>query len=396
MTFRIRTKGGLVDTVRTTDEISFNGTHHYAMDTPAHLQSGEVTTTTDVVTPGFRRKMNGGAIVNNPFHSRTVKRNPHYSGTSARRKSGSGSTIQWYTGDNLYGNGPDPKSPPSVDVEALKALAGTSAASKVLKPDIDGLVEIAEFRQAVSLFNVKRLVLDAHLNKLGKYFFGKRKYTAKELAKMLSNNWLKYRYGIMPLVRLCDQALHLGKEPKPLRLVARGSASDSASKFDTSSQTGFFWRVDYGIQQNLQVDVRAGILYEIISSHNRYGFNFSDLPAAAWELVPWSFVVDWGFNVGNWIRSVTPKVGARVLATWTSVKSEHDIAVTQSSVWVASSSTYEEVQAPSGGWEYHCTDKRRAPGISTKIVFDKRSFKAIPTDKRLIDSIALTLQKLGS
>lgn len=394
MTVRIRTKGGLVDTTKTYNEISFNGTPHITLSSPSHLRSGEHTTTIDVVTPGFRQKINSGAIINNPFHSITTERTPHYSGHSVRRKSGSGTTIQWYVGDNLYGNGPNPVNLSGVDVNALKALAGTSAAAKVLKPDIDGLVEIAEFKQAISLFNVKRLLLDLHLNKIGKYYFRRGGFTPQQLAKMISNNWLKYRYGIMPLVRLCDQALHLGKEPKPLRLVARGSASDSYSNTGTNSETGTFWKVTFDTQASLDVSVRAGVLYEIISSHNRYGFNFSDLPAAAWELVPYSFVVDWASNVGNFIRGITPKVGARVLASWTTVKSTKTASTTLSSDWVASSTTFEEVLAPTGGWESIQTETRRTPGISQKIVFDRRSFRAIPTDKRILDAVALTFQKL--
>lgn len=394
MTTRIRTKGAITDTTKTYNEISFNGTDHITLSSPYHLRSGESKTTVDVVTPGFRRKMNRGGIINNPFHSITEKRTPHYSGHSARRKSGSGSTIQWYIGDNLYGNGPNPVSPPAIDVGALKALAGTAAAAKVLKPDIDGLVEVAEFKQALSLFNLKRGFLDLHLDKIGRMAFRGRKYTSRQLAQVIANNWLKYRYGIMPLVRLCDQALHLGKEPKPLRLVARGSASDSGSNTGTSSETGTFWKVTFDVQQTLDVSVRAGVLYEIVSSHNRYGFNFSDLPAAAWELVPYSFVVDWASNVGNFIRGITPKVGARVLATWTTVRSVKTATCTQSSEWVASNSTFAEVLAPSGGWESTREEIRRSPGITQKIVFDRRSFKAIPTDKRILDAFALTMQKL--
>jgi hypothetical protein len=395
MTFRIRTKGEFTDVVKTYNEKSFNGTDHITLSSPSHLRSGEVTTTTDVVTPGFRRKQNAGAIINNPFHSVTVKRTPHYSGHSARRKSGSGSTIQWYTGDNLYGSGPNPVATPPVDVNALRALAGSAAAAKVLKPEIDGLVELAEFREAIRLFNLRRGLLDLHLTKLLKDYRKGRNPT-KTLGKIISTNWLKYRYGIMPLVRLCDQALHLGKEPKPLRLVARGAASDSASNSGSNSETGTFWKVTYDVNQTLQVDVRAGVLYEILQSHNRYGFNFSDLPAAAWELVPFSFVVDWAFNVGNFIRGVTPKLDARVLASWTTVRSTKTVQCVQSSEWVASNSTYEEVQAPGGGWEAVETQVRRTPGISNKVVFNKGSFKAIPTDKRILDAFALTIQKLMS
>jgi hypothetical protein len=382
-----------LDGVKVSKETAFNGTVNTTYTSPTHLRSGEFKTTTDVVTRGFRRKMNAGEIINNPFYSQEIKRTKYYTGHKVRRKSGSGSTIQYYEGDNLYGS-PDPVPSPSVDVTALRALAGTQAAANVLKPDIDGLVEVAEFREAVRLFDLKRNLLDLHLKDILK---------AKGVSRfglgtrVIANNWLKYRYGIMPLVRLCDQALHLGKEPKPLRLVARGSASDSASRSDTVSDNGGnFWNVSFAVDQTLEVSVRAGVLYEIIQSHNRYGFNFSDLPAAAWELVPYSFVVDWFSNVGNFIRGVTPKVGARVLASWTSVKTIHTAKWDLNATWKASSSTFEEQLTPGGGSDHVTTTVRRTPGISKKVVFNRPSVKAIPTDKRFIDALALTLQKFLS
>jgi hypothetical protein len=54
-------------------------------------------------------------------------------------------------------------------------------------------------------------------------------------------------------------------------------------------------------------------------------FGWTEVPLAAWELVPFSFVVDWIVNVGDWLEAVQPKVGVRTLAEGITVKSERTL-----------------------------------------------------------------------
>lgn len=394
MTFRTRTKGNLAIVPGTYVETRFNGTiaSSTAVDN-VHLTRGELQTTTDVVTPGYRRKSKSGEIVNNPFRSTKIKRGNSYSGFHWERKSGTSTTVKSGVGTGYCYAFPNFGSLPNIDISSLKTIAGTEAAARVLKPELDGLVEVAEFRKTMELFHVRRGALDRHLDRL--LAFASRKGKLRKGARFFANNWLKYRYGIMPLVHTLDKVLHMGEEPKPLRLTARGLATDEESILKTvSNNTGLFWNCSWDVHMNSKVTVRAGVLYEILRSHNRYGFNFSDLPAAAWELVPYSFVVDWFSNVGDFIASVTPKVGARKLATWTSVQRVDTVTGTLTSTWKASDSTYTEIQAPEGTvWSVSDT-KTRDPGISRGLAFDWASTKAIPTDKRIIDAFALTFQKI--
>jgi len=384
----MRTRGSIDPVTRTWKETAFNGSVSTGTTQPVHLYSGRKKTTIDVVTPDFHRKQKAGKIVNNPFYSQEIDRTRSYSGYKVRRKSGSGSAIQYYEADVLY---TEPPGVPSPQVSgSLVELAGTEAAANVLKPDVEGLVELAEFREAIQLFNLRRLVLDKHLRGVLRDLWWKHR--VKSSVGLLADNWLKYRFGIMPLINSCSAALKIGKKPTPVRMTARGSASDSGSRTDVVTSGGNFFDCHYTVNQTVQVDVRAGILYEIFGEHNRYGFSFSEIPAAAWETIPFSFVLDWGANVGNFIRSITPKAGIRVLSSWTTVRTTRTAQWILDSEFVGSSSTFEVIQEPSGSAIQTYTDVRRTPGISKGLRIDLPSFKAIPTDKRIIDAFALTLQ----
>lgn len=53
-----------------------------------------------------------------------------------------------------------------------------------------------------------------------------------------------------------------------------------------------------------QMKVNATLYYRR-STNPSYalGLSLSDVPSLVWELTPFSFVVDWVFNIGDWLRS---------------------------------------------------------------------------------------------
>lgn len=394
MPLRTRTKGEIVPRLRTSTETTFAGVTTTVAAYNDHLQSGETQTTIDIVTPRFRRRSSSGEIINNPFTSIKFKRSNTYSGYHVQRLTGSGSTVQHYRSDVLYASPPGTVQMPLVDGNRLKTIAGTEAAARVLKPALDGLVEVAEFRKTMELFHIRSGFLNRHLDSLIKFASTKKKYRqALAAGTFFANNWLKYRYGIMPLVYSANKVLELGEGPKPIRYTSRGLAEDEETSVEQKSAQGAFYRIDWDVQSTVRKTVRAGVLYEITQSHNRYGFNFSDLPAAAWELTPYSFVLDWAINVGDFIRAVTPKVGAKVLATWTTEKVTETIVGVSTPTWIGPATHVSQIP-PTGSYTHERVSTYRVPGISKGLAFDVPSLKAVPTDKRIIDTFALVYQKL--
>jgi hypothetical protein len=178
---------------------------------------------------------------------------------------------------------------------------------------------LAERRQAMDMMTARLLQLGRFSRRLRKLDFvgaGRELGITKDSlpkglkpkAKAFSNNWLEYHFGWSPLVKDIGGAIDtLNKGIPPTRV--RGSAT---VRFDTRVR-------DFGRPYNFSdyvQKVRVSMVADVtITNPNLWLANQLGLinPAAlAWELVPFSFVVDWFGNVGNYLSSFTDFAGVAI------------------------------------------------------------------------------------
>lgn len=147
------------------------------------------------------------------------------------------------------------------------------------------------------------------MNKKEYYRSGRR---AADIARNASGLWLEYWFGWAPTVSDIGNALEVLCSPIPdsykawggylSRLPPRSVYNGSAGSFaqvTQSGELGMLQMVKYRVSnQNLLLLNRLGLI---------------NLPASAWEWLPFSFVVDWFFKLGNVIESFTDFVGIDVL-----------------------------------------------------------------------------------
>lgn len=394
MTFRVRTTGALsVTTPNIAESIRADGTvaSHTEDYTTAALQTGEYKITKDFVTPRFRQKIESGEIVNNPFHTETYKKSHSYTPSCARNTAAVGTAIRDVTNTLGYTKPTGYGDRPSVNEGDLMKLAGTEAQSAILKPALESLVEAAESGKTLELFDFRVKALRAHLSDLHR--FASRKGKLVKGVKFMSNYWLKYRYGIMPLVKSIDSALVGIGQVRAVRQTARGQASgDADSVHISTNNTGGFWNATFTHAHSVHLQVRAGVLYEWYQGYNEFGSSLSDIPSAAWELIPYSFVVDWFANVGSYIRAITPRAGVRTLAAWTTLKWRHDTVTSANYTWKGTLPSIE-VTRPTGQEFYSYQATQRIPQIYTGVVVSLNSFKRVNTPKRIVDAFALCAQQ---
>lgn len=134
----------------------------------------------------------------------------------------------------------------------------------------------------------------------------------RKVEKRIANNWLAYWYGLQPLVGDAKGLFDLIKErQKPVLLVhGRGQAKLTWSGDDKSpSQSTYAPGIAY--HDDTEVAFRCSISGrvdgQVIRNINRLGL--LNIPSLAWELVPFSFCVDWLVPVGEVIDSMSATAG---------------------------------------------------------------------------------------
>mgnify|MGYP003571885121 CR=1 FL=1 len=366
----------------------------------------------DIVSRNYHSGSKKGQIFNNPMDLWTNTRYTSGNGGDQAWTTSGGSPcdqrITWSGGpyELVYRMGKIAHLPVGDINEAnLRMLAGTQAMANVRAPEFEGATNLAEFREVVQMF---RRPFKAYENILSKIATKRRRHsrfdTKKQrgdvLANFIADNWLQYRYGIMPIVYNLEDAVSAlntyASTQKPLRHTARGSANDSSDATETqlSSYGGISLRKE--IRTDYTVQVRAGVLYTQEVA-NVWGLEVNDIPKAMWEVVPFSFVSDWIINVGDLISAMTPKPGVKVLAKWTTVD--------RTTVTTATGSGSQSPTAPANHVIYTSPTssegitsrwKTRYPGVSVGLAYHPLPFKGDLGIKRIADSVALIKRVLLS
>lgn len=395
---RTREDARMVAHDRTYTTVAFNGTTNTdtTYECPS-LSVGEYRKTTDVVTPGYHTLIQQGRVINNPYSSVNVRRSHWYSGFSYTRNSGSGSTTRshssphWYTeppGLDLWGR------PSGVPLRSLAVEAGTLARAGINSPDVEGLVEMAEAKKALGTFNINLAAARRYAEKMIRADRGRAlAATGVALADVISSNWFRYRYGIMPMIYLAEDAL-VGEKVYLERETSRGNAVYTVSSSETVNKSANYYADEFLCTDDYSVVVRAGVLYRPDWHFSRYGISVRELPSALIELTPYSWVGDWFVNISPAIRALMMSIGTKTLAAWTSYHEEWTRTCSVTSTW-KNASGFTNVKSTGGGHALIGKRTTRTPGIGVGLTLRRGSIqKLVGGDKRTLDSIALTYQSI--
>lgn len=175
----------------------------------------------------------------------------------------------------------------SSEIESAK----TEAWNEMLN-GYDLSTELAELRKTVGLISG---VLTAVRSPLQSFITAKAALkNPKDIAKL----WLTYRYGIMPLVYSVKDILRLSKT-KGLYYSARRTIYGSISDPVLPSSGSYFYESVTGASKT-SVIAKAHWSSSALQSVDRISINpFT----TAWELIPYSFVIDWFANIGDFVSA---------------------------------------------------------------------------------------------
>lgn len=184
----------------------------------------------------------------------------------------------------------------NIDVSEMQTWASLGELPETIRMIVDLLKKAFKLTIAAKRGDVTTLIRELkHLRKFDTY----------------ADAWLMWRYGVRPLVGEITALLKI-LEATPIvgkRRTFRGkyvhempdTAIDSHAVW---SGTGAGW--DYKITEKRNAIFRAGVLVQIENSINSglAMLGFDNPLEAVWELVPYSFIADWFFNIGDVINAI--------------------------------------------------------------------------------------------
>jgi hypothetical protein len=155
----------------------------------------------------------------------------------------------------------------------------------------------------------------------------------REAAKLFSSKWLEYRYGWMPLIRDLEsavKALESGLEKGDL-LTGKGTATTSLDDTDAVTTTSGPTTITT-VCTLTGSRIYRGKAYASVRSPEFAKFG-ADPIVTGWELIPFSFVVDWFIDVNTFLQAASPFSGAEMLGSMASVRDSYTLEQKTDVLW---------------------------------------------------------------
>lgn len=284
-------------------------------DYESYTGAREVKSIEDVVTPGFfSLKKCGKFLPLNPvlIDTQVEIRSPGPVSYENLASGGIGSGSIWVSESPEI----DFRSPDELLTDAAVLAAAANAASS----KFDLYTFIGEFRSTVDT-----------MAQIGRTFNLSTAQMARKAAEFRRNPWKKFRelwllgrYGIRPIVYdFANAAEALRALQQDLTIVeGRGNQQENhAEDFDSGFQiVDGYW--ERRVRENLSQRFRhRGWSAVQFGEPSNVAIGKQPL-VTAWELTPWSFVVDWFIDIGAWVQTLQPRLSGDYLGVMFSVKEE--------------------------------------------------------------------------
>lgn len=236
--------------------------------------------------------------------------------------------------------------------QASKDRALTMALSRVAESPFMGAVDLGEVKETLQFlrkpFSGLRDVLGGYSRKVDERLATKRNISPKRYSRrykpkvdvqmdknkwrsdVAADTWLEYRYAASPLV-LSATGLAETAATQVTDLIQRIHTAKGAHK-DTSVTTedrGVDWilngehesgaRRAASVQRKTEIKASYVIRYIyrpwMVDAINlaRYGISPTQILSTGYELLKLSWMADWFWNMGNWIKAMEPKPQCQIL-----------------------------------------------------------------------------------
>jgi len=174
---------------------------------------------------------------------------------------------------------------------------------------------------------VFRMNLPAELQTQRYKAFYRREFDANRLSGNVASDWLALQYGWLPLLsdtkamaeHCAQRALDAERTSVPLVIIKSGAKTGTSYSTKTANS------VKSGVKtSSCRVTIRAKVNVQYLRTAQNTGLNPLTL---AWELMPYSFVVDWFADVGDYLNRLTYSGGLTFHSGYYTIKTVNDWVV---------------------------------------------------------------------
>ncbi|DAD52658.1 maturation protein [ssRNA phage SRR7976299_16] len=214
--------------------------------------------------------------------------------------------------------------------------------------------------------------------------------SAKELSDV-SAEYLAFRYGVMPIMRDVDnviKAFEAKLSSNPTRNTARGGVNYTLSSNEVKTVVGATDTYYIRHQISEAVKVRAMSLDEyVVDLSYAMGFSLKNLMTTPYQLIPYSFVLDWFVNLGDFLEASMPTPNLKQLGSCLTIKKEISAVF---SIANATYINYDVLQLPTDVVTISRVESTRE-SLASPAVLVKNDFR-FSKPVRVADAVTLTYQ----
>lgn len=158
------------------------------------------------------------------------------------------------------------------------------------------------------------------------------------LSRSVSSNWLAYQYGWKPLLSdVKGAAEHLARNSfeKPIRIRVKRQKTLESPALTWLAGNGWGGKMTVKFSSR-RTTAHIGLTFKVTNDITRESqqLGITDPLTLAWELLPYSFVVDWFLPVGNFLQRLNYDSGLSFESGYTvQLTTQSGIAQNQNDLW---------------------------------------------------------------